>query len=38
LFGSTCGDLLVCFFILHARLRVRLRARLSLRPLLRVVA
>ena len=24
---------LVCFFILHARLRVRLRARLSLRPL-----
>src|ERR1700733_21173 len=22
--GQTCGDLLVCFFLLHARLRVRL--------------
>jgi hypothetical protein len=31
--GRTCGDLLMCFFILRMRLRVRLRIRLSLRPL-----
>src|SRR5579864_3457727 len=28
----TCGDLLACFFHLHARLRVRLSARHSPRP------
>ena len=33
MFRRTCGDLLVCFFHLHARLRVRLSTRHSLRPL-----
>jgi len=32
--GEPVVDLLVCFFISHARLRVRCRARLSLRPFL----
>src|SRR5262249_8772990 len=32
-FRRTCGDLLACFSLLHARLRVRLSARHSLRPL-----
>jgi hypothetical protein len=32
-FRRTCGDLLVCFLLLHTRLRVRTSTRLSLRPL-----
>jgi hypothetical protein len=32
--GFTCGDLLVCFLFLHARLRVPAKRRHSLRPLI----